>query len=99
MKVKLENRRKAMAKKIANELGVSKNEALKIMRVVFVTVADELKTHRRVYVSEIGNFFVKFRKPRMFVNPKTGARQQGNGKRYLEARISGELNHRIEGEE
>lgn len=63
---------KYIINRVAEELGVSKTQARKILNTVTDVIAEAIVKGEKVYFPKIGKFVIKDRKARRFRNPKTG---------------------------
>lgn len=66
--------RNDLAKKVAEENGISQAKALKVVTVLFREMEEQLSAGNAVNISGFGKFEVHERAGRMGVNPATGER-------------------------
>jgi nucleoid DNA-binding protein len=66
--------KKDIARKIADELGLSQQLALRVVQMVFDGIIETLATAGRVELRNFGVFAVKKRRARAARNPRTGER-------------------------
>ena len=70
------------------EIGLTKNEAKKVVDVFFDLIAGELKKGNTIKLAGFGKFFVKSRKERKSKNPKTGAEIRTPAKNTVSMKFS-----------
>lgn len=63
--------KKALADKLAEEVDITKKDALATVETLFDLIASELKKGNKVDISGFGKFEVKHRAARSGINPKT----------------------------
>lgn len=89
--------RKSVISKIADNHGVSKVEAERIMRTVLDGVAEELADRGRFHVAEIGSITIARRRPRRYFNPRTLQESVSGGDFALKLNISRRMRARLDG--
>lgn len=85
--------RRAVVSKIADEHGVTKVEAEKILRTALSEIARQLGERGRFHVAEVGSITVAKRKPRRYYNPRTGKETISTGDFALKIKISKAMRH------
>jgi len=88
--------RKAVITRVAEEQGVSKVEAERIVRSVLESVAEELAARGRFHVAEIGSVSIAKRPPRRYFNPRTNAVSVSSGDVALKVNISKQMRERLD---
>jgi integration host factor subunit beta len=74
---------------------LSFRETESIVKDIFEQMADALGEGKRIEIRGFGSFSIRFRKPRVARNPKTGARVQKEGKYAPYFRPGKELRERV----
>lgn len=74
---------------------LSYKETESVVKDIFDQMAEALEQGKRIEIRGFGSFSVRFRKPRMARNPKTGTRLQKEGKFAPYFRPGKELRERV----
>jgi nucleoid DNA-binding protein len=88
--------RRAVVSKIAEEHGVTKIEAEKILRTALSAVADQIALRGRFHMAEVGSITFTRREPRRYFNPRTRADAVSDGDIALKIRISKSMRSRLD---
>lgn len=87
--------RKAVIAQVAQDQGVSKIEAERLVRTVLNAIASELSDRGRFHIAEIGSVSVAARPPRRYFNPRTRSDAVSHGDTALKINISKQMRERI----
>ncbi len=63
-----------LASLLAEQFGKTHTESMRILDLIFSSVAETIIKGERVYIKELGVFLAKDQKPRVGRNPRTGER-------------------------
>jgi len=85
--------RRAIVSKIAEEHGLTKVEAERVLRTALGEIARQLAERGRFHVAEVGSITVARRKPRRYYNPRTKAETVSSGDYALKIKISKFMRH------
>jgi len=84
-----------LSEAVVSELGVSRNEAAKLVGSVLRHVSDALVRGESVKISKFGTFLVRGKSARMGRNPKTGVEAEISARRVLTVRFSNQVKRRV----
>lgn len=87
--------RRSVICRVADEQGVTRTEAERIVRSVLEAVASELSERGRFHVAEIGSIRLSERAPRRYFNPRTKVEDVSRGDVVLKINISKKMRRRV----
>jgi nucleoid DNA-binding protein len=87
--------KKELAKAIADEMGLTHDQASEIVQRVFDRILETLVNEGRLELRNFGVFDVKERKPRTARNPRTGETVQVPAKRVVTFKPGQEMEARV----
>lgn len=87
--------RKAVINKVADENGLTKVEAERVLRSALDAIADQIATRGRFHIAEIGSVSKADRRPRRYFNPRTGVDSVSTGDVALKINISKQMRQRL----
>ena len=87
--------KKEMAKAIAEEMGITQEQAKEIVQRVFDGIVETLVQEGRIELRNFGVFEVKKRKPRKARNPRTGEKVKVPAKLVVTFKPGREMEERV----
>jgi nucleoid DNA-binding protein len=87
--------KKDMARAIAEETGITQNQAQEIIQRVFDGITETLLSEGRIELRNFGVFEVRERKPRRARNPRTGEAVDVPAKRVVTFKPGREVEERV----
>jgi nucleoid DNA-binding protein len=85
--------RRSVVSKIADEHGLTKIEAEKVLRTALKAIAGQLSKRGRFHIAEIGSVTIAERRPRRYFNPRTKKETVSSGDVALKIKISKAMKH------
>ena len=87
--------RRAVVCRIAEDHGMTKTDAERVLRDALDEIAEQLVERGRFHIAEIGSLHLSERAPRKYFNPRTNVQDVSRGDIALKINISKKLRRRL----